>query len=361
MTRLHIQVNQTIQFYRGQQGGTAPQRLFLSGGASIMAYTSQFFAEKLNIPVEYFNPFRNIQIDPSINIEELAAVAHSFGEVVGLGLRNLAHCPVELNLMPKSSIKRQEFNQKKPYLIASIFSLVLVVSAIALFFSKIAEQHANAAAQLTAQTAPLTAKSQQIRTAVSAADDAKTAANEYLDLTKYRYYYAEILAELRRCLIATEQKQKAAMEADFKKNGEDRKADAGLWIETFTPRLPAGSGYFVGGDSVVSVKRSAAYIKRYKIKEDKNREAGTAMVTIECQVRAVNLRPISREYNSDLLYKLQDELLAGGFFVNDTNGPIIGPIAVPPDVAGSDPAKPPVPALTFTFPLNLKLKRPLKM
>src|SRR5215468_12409462 len=34
MTRLHMQVNQTIQFYRTQQAGSAPQRLFLSGGAS---------------------------------------------------------------------------------------------------------------------------------------------------------------------------------------------------------------------------------------------------------------------------------------------------------------------------------------
>src|SRR3989442_10689652 len=58
MTRLHIQVNQTMQFYRGQQGGSAPQRLFLSGGASGMAYTAQFFAEKLKLPVQYFNPLR---------------------------------------------------------------------------------------------------------------------------------------------------------------------------------------------------------------------------------------------------------------------------------------------------------------
>src|SRR6266496_3698882 len=82
MTRLHIQVNQTLQFYRGQQGGSAPQRLFLAGGAAIMPYTAQFFAEKLNLPVEYFNPFRNIQIDPSIDLEELARSAHSMGEVV---------------------------------------------------------------------------------------------------------------------------------------------------------------------------------------------------------------------------------------------------------------------------------------
>src|SRR5204862_7449295 len=85
MTRLHIQVNQTLQFYRGQQGGSAPQRLFLAGGALIMPYTAQFFAEKLNVPVEHFNPFRNVQIGPSVNLEELARVAHSPRQVVGLG------------------------------------------------------------------------------------------------------------------------------------------------------------------------------------------------------------------------------------------------------------------------------------
>src|SRR5208283_5158494 len=138
MTKLHIQVNQTIQFYRGQQGGSAPQRLFLCGGASIMPYTAQFFAEKLNIPVEYFNPLRNVQIDPAVHLEELARVAHSLGEVVGLGLRNLAHCPVELNLMPESTLRWQAFNQRKPYFIATVFSLVAVVAAMAFLFDKLA-------------------------------------------------------------------------------------------------------------------------------------------------------------------------------------------------------------------------------
>src|SRR5256886_12454238 len=112
----------------------------LAGGASIMPYTAQFFAEKLNLPVEYFNPFRNIQIDASIDLEELAKVAHSYGEVVGLGLRNVAQCPVEMNLMPKSSLKRQQFNQKKPYFIATVFSLVAAVLPHGWFYAKIAEK-----------------------------------------------------------------------------------------------------------------------------------------------------------------------------------------------------------------------------
>src|SRR6202012_5404344 len=138
MTRLHIQVNQTMQYYRGQQGGSAPARLFLSGGASIMAYTAQFFAEKLNVPVEYFNPFRNVQIDQSVNLEELSRVAHSMGEVVGLGLRNLANCPVEMNRMPESTLRWQALNPKKPYLIAAVFSLVLVTFAIGFLFQDLA-------------------------------------------------------------------------------------------------------------------------------------------------------------------------------------------------------------------------------
>jgi tetratricopeptide (TPR) repeat protein len=41
-----------------------------------------------------------VQIDPGIELEDLAKVAHAFGEIVGLGLRNVAQCPVELNLVP---------------------------------------------------------------------------------------------------------------------------------------------------------------------------------------------------------------------------------------------------------------------
>src|SRR5437899_510331 len=166
MTRLHIQVNQTMQFYRGQQGGSAPQRLFLSGGASIMPYTAQFFAEKLNVPVEYFNPLRNVQIDPAINLEDLARVAHSLGEVIGLGLRNLAHCPVELNLMPESTLSWQSFNQKKPYLIASVFSLVAVVAAMGLVFDKLASANNDALEKVHEQVEPQKLRAQQFEKAL---------------------------------------------------------------------------------------------------------------------------------------------------------------------------------------------------
>ncbi|MBI3191375.1 MAG: type IV pilus assembly protein PilM, partial [Pedosphaera parvula] len=180
MTRLHIQMNQTIQFYRNQQSGSAPQRLYLAGGATLMPYTAQFFAEKLNIPVDYFNPLRNVEIGENIDLDALAQVAHTFGEVVGLSIRNLAQCPVELNLMPKSYLKRKQFDQKKPYFMAAVVSLVLVVASYGLFYDRVAAAKRVSVAKLKAQTEPLQAREAQLRAAMEGLRHAYDTADNYV-------------------------------------------------------------------------------------------------------------------------------------------------------------------------------------
>jgi type IV pilus assembly protein PilM len=233
MTRLHIQVNQTMQFYRGQQGGSAPQRLFLCGGASLMPYTAQFFAEKLNVPVEYFNPFRSVQIDPAVNLEELARVAHSLGEVVGLGLRNLAHCPVELNLMPDSTLRWQSFNQKKPYFIATVFSLVIMSFAVGYLFERLAGVKRDQQVKLDEQIKPLQQKENQFKNVHRELKKTQQDLDQITTWMEDRYYWAEILRELRLVLLRAEDVAK-------KKLG----TDTGIWIEkmeSMTPTLSSGA------------------------------------------------------------------------------------------------------------------------
>src|SRR4051812_2900903 len=221
MTRLHIQVNQTIQFYRGQQGGSAPVRLFLAGGASIMPYTAQFFAEKLNVGVEYFNPFRNIERDPSIDVEELAKVAHSFGEVVGLGLRNLAQCPVELNLIPKSIRSKQAFSAKKPYFIATVVSLILVVFAIGYFYIRTADIKRESLAALQRDLEPLQKRADQMDQQTKLIKRAQQELDVYTGYLKDRFFWPEALVEMRNLLVKAEEK--------LARPGQE----VGVWIETF--------------------------------------------------------------------------------------------------------------------------------
>ena len=118
MTRLHQQVAQTIQFYRAQQAGPAPKRVYLAGGGGALSYTADFIQDKLQLPVEFFNPFRNVKVDDKLDGEKLAAVAHSMGELVGLGLRNVTVGMTEFNLLPQREQISRQIDRRSPYAIA---------------------------------------------------------------------------------------------------------------------------------------------------------------------------------------------------------------------------------------------------
>lgn len=127
MTRLHGEINRSIGVYRAQQKGNVPKRLFLTGGSSTMGFTDKFFSEKLGIPVEYLNPFQVVRLHPGINADRLQEVAHMFSEIIGLGLRYCVQCPVEVSLMPEAITRQVALRQKKPYLVACVACVLLMM------------------------------------------------------------------------------------------------------------------------------------------------------------------------------------------------------------------------------------------
>ena len=359
MTKLHIQVNQTLQFYRGQQGGAAPQRLFLSGGASIMPYTAQFFAEKLNVPVEYFNPFRNLQISPAVNLEELSRVAHSFGEVVGLGLRNLATCPVEMNLMPDSTLRWQSLNQKKPYFIATVVSMVLVTFGVGLLFHKLAQNKEAEITRLDPQVSELSSKSERFKTAYAKLQTTQTQATQIATLLQQRYYWGDFLADMREAMIRSE--------ADVRKKLSAQKPDVevGIWIEQITTldALLAANGAPGAAVAAVAAPPAAvdtsreARMRRYRGETapqpaptpDQTALSGVGqtnnLLTLVC--RAVSLTSVDSSANPSIAYAVESEI---------KNSPMVDPKATQLSANISDAdAKG-----TFTFTVNVTLLNPLK-
>ena len=133
MTRLHSEISRSINVYRSQQKGRKPEKLYLAGGSSVMGLTPKFFSDKLKMPVEYLNPFKNIALGPMVDKEKLADIAHMFTEPIGLSLRNMMSCPVEISLMPRSLQMALDFKSKLPYLYASAATLLLCL--LVTFFS----------------------------------------------------------------------------------------------------------------------------------------------------------------------------------------------------------------------------------
>ena len=337
MTRLHIQVNQTMQYYRGQQGGSAPQRLFLSGGASIMPYTAQFFAEKLNVPVEYFNPLRNVQVDPSINLEELARVAHSLGEVVGLGLRNLANCPVELNLMPDSTLRWQRFNDKKPYFMATAFSLVAVVAAVGWLFDKLTVVKDTELHRLEEQLNPLRQRADDFDRKNKQLIAVRNEVDQLSGWLTGRRYWMNVLAELRQVLIQVEIKTAGKIRAD-----SGIQTDTGVWIERF---ILAGTQVNTVNTEVRPAEGRAPPGGAPPGGAPPSDKPPGSVINIRC--RAVDLSSVSPSAKQNIVFALQDELKTCPLF----------------DPAGTeltDPIAPDEATGTFTFGATLALKQPLK-
>src|SRR5437588_12634575 len=62
MTRLHAEIMRSISHYRSQQAGISPSRIYLCGGTSGTPHVRDFFASKLQLPIEFFNPFQRIAL-----------------------------------------------------------------------------------------------------------------------------------------------------------------------------------------------------------------------------------------------------------------------------------------------------------
>ena len=172
MTRLHAEITRSISFYRAQQQGNAPIRVYLCGGTVALPYMREFFQEKMQLPVEYFNPLRNVTVSQNVNVEKVVGEAHLLGELVGTALRSLGGCPIELNLLPPEVLARKEFSRRKPFLILAGLCILLALSGWWLYFKKSAEaviaitEKVNAeSSQLESVDQKFTAADQQIKAA----------------------------------------------------------------------------------------------------------------------------------------------------------------------------------------------------
>lgn len=130
MTRLHGEINRSINVWRSQYGGNKPSHLYLCGGSSLMAYTPRFFNEKLRIPVDYLNVFQIVSLGPEINKEQLLEVAPMFAELIGLGLKHIVDCPVDINLTPPSIKKYKALQRRKPYFFASCAAILMLLTVL---------------------------------------------------------------------------------------------------------------------------------------------------------------------------------------------------------------------------------------
>lgn len=124
VTRLHAEVNRSINFYRSQQGGSVPAKVYLTGGSSILQYMDTFFREKLKVDVEFLDPFSAITLGPRVDADMAASEFHQLAEAVGMAVRKNGAAKVEINLMPPNLVDKKTFRRRIPFFAIAGIALV---------------------------------------------------------------------------------------------------------------------------------------------------------------------------------------------------------------------------------------------
>jgi len=224
MTRLHAEITRSISFYRAQQQGGQPVRVFLCGGSANLPYMREFFNEKLQLPIEYFNPFRNVGVGGSVDVDLVARNAHGLGEIVGLGLRGASECPMELNLRPASVIRQQKLASRKPALLMAAFCLLLALAGWWVYFLQGAEIKGEVLADVNRRVTELQGFERKFQKAKKQTGELRELAEPLIEITGEREFWTGVIEDLH-----------SRMPEEF------------IWITSLEPTAESGAGVVMAG------------------------------------------------------------------------------------------------------------------
>jgi len=89
---LALEVRKTMDFFRAtaEEGASAIQKILLAGGGSKLPGLADYLSKRFEIPVQVFNPFREIQVDnKKFDPDYMREIVPEMAVAVGLALRGV--------------------------------------------------------------------------------------------------------------------------------------------------------------------------------------------------------------------------------------------------------------------------------
>jgi len=221
LTRLHAEVNRSINFYRSQQGGVAPAIVFLTGGSSIIPHVDTFFRDKLKVDVEYLNPFSAVSVAESIDADTVNQDLQSLGEVVGLALRRALTCPVEINLMPPDLVARKAFRRRQPFFAMAAAGIVLTMLCWWVYFNRMGRMFEDRVNNVSTEVQTFDRLASDLRRVSAEREEAVKRLDDITGVISTRRNWGQIISTIHSCM------------------------QEGMWVVELKPKLSGGSIAYV--------------------------------------------------------------------------------------------------------------------
>lgn len=345
LTRLPAEIARTTNYYRSQHGGSAPKKILLAGGGANLPYTLEFFNEKLNLPVEFFNPLADVSIGKGVDPEVLQRDAHTMGELIGLGLRGIGKSTINIDLVPEAVEMTRAADRRKPFLIAAAALLVVGFAAWAVLKNMAASEAEGNLLRMTEVQENLAPYESQIRALLKKEESLRQVANAYTEIESDHSYWFELLNELVGA-FASDSVWLTEMSPLYAYNPAPGSDDRGKIEPVVAKEFASSQG---GDQSLVTNPPLAAAQQRGK---NRNKQASPPPAANAILLRGFwRENPRSQNIVSDLLKNLREN--SESFSFETKNGVLSDEQLLKISVAGEEGD------LGFPFELILPLARPV--
>lgn len=238
-TRLHSEITRSINFYRSQQGGNAPERVLLCGGSSLTRHLDTFFREKLGVEISYLDAFSSV-VGATDALRGDEGALFAMATSAGLALRAAGKASLEIDLVPAELAAERRFKGRIPFFAASLVLLLVSVAVLNVHSSKVSAAYEDVA-EFAARKQTAAEKAEKNLNAVKREDQEEQGRFDYLRaVASSRTSFSKAVDAIRRSLLPGTWIQSLSFDVDSEDRSSGDEASAGtarLVVCGFKPEL----------------------------------------------------------------------------------------------------------------------------
>jgi len=155
--RLQLEIMRTVGNFSLRTGAEKPVVMYLTGGGALIPGLGAALAKKFTVPVERYDPFRNVELSSSARAAGAASAAHVLANLVGLAVSTEMQTGTEDGLLPPVVRAARAFRRRQPWLLGAATLLALALLPPLGHFHRLAMAEEGRARELRAQLEPMRA------------------------------------------------------------------------------------------------------------------------------------------------------------------------------------------------------------
>jgi type IV pilus assembly protein PilM len=173
--------------------------VILAGGGANLPYTLEFFIEKLGLPVEYFNPVRNVAMGKDVNTDQIRREGHQMGELVGLALRAVGKSDINIDLVPIVVEEARAAERRKPFFLAAAAVVLAGAGAWAGMHSAAAEDREKTVTEALETLSPVKFKIDRL---LQREQTIQKVADAYVKIDSDHTFWMDLIGEVRQAFAS---------------------------------------------------------------------------------------------------------------------------------------------------------------